>query len=132
MFYDSMLKYPGFELRKPLLDSIIAYKQFYKDSTLKLLQNAFYNRAFDLDDASQYYLAKEDFETVLSMGASIGFKSFTQEFLSINRLANILNMLGDIKQSLLLVSFYNWIVQTWRCSGTRVLPTLALRSFASR
>jgi CHAT domain-containing protein len=105
-FYDSLLNIESGSglvlLKQPLLDSIIQYKQYYRDSTLALLRNACYNRAYDLDEDAQYYLAKEDFETVLRMGASIGFHNFQQEFVSLNRLANILNMQGDIRQSVLI------------------------------
>src|SRR5215211_8880053 len=105
-FYDSLLNIESDSdtllFKQPLLDSIIKYKQFYTDSTLPLLRNAYYNRGFDLDDEGQYYLARDDFENVLRLGASIGFDKFHQEFISLNRLANILNMLGDVRQSILV------------------------------
>ncbi|MGB8192612.1 MAG: CHAT domain-containing tetratricopeptide repeat protein [Chitinophagaceae bacterium] len=102
-FYDSMfsIQNPDSVLYKqPLLDSVIQYREYYSRSNE--LRNAYYNRACDLDDAGDYYRAKDDFETTLRLGALIGFRSFRQEFVTLNLLASIHNRLGDITQSILI------------------------------
>ena len=91
----------SFLFKQQYLDSIIDHeKEYVSDSARKLLRDAYYNRAIDYDDASNYITAKNDFEKVLTLAQKIGYDRPRQQFMTFNRLANIYNRLGDINRSL--------------------------------
>ncbi|HYF32894.1 MAG TPA: CHAT domain-containing tetratricopeptide repeat protein [Chitinophagaceae bacterium] len=101
--YDSLLTIdpdPAKLFKQSLLDSIIVYSAFYKDSNAKVfLREAYYNRGYDFDELSNYYRAKDDYEKLLQLSNTVPFKNFHQEFMTLNSLANTYNRLGDVQQS---------------------------------
>lgn len=93
----------SFNFRKQHLDSIIDHEhELVSDAAMKIVQEAYYNRAYDYDEASNYILAKNDFEKVLLLAQQIGYDRPSQQFNTLNRLASIYNRLGDINRTLIV------------------------------
>ena len=83
------------------LDCIIRDEPYFvSDSAKKILRDAYYNRAYDYDEASNYMAAKNDFEKVLTLAQKVGYDRLRQKFITYNRVASIYNRLGDINRSL--------------------------------